>query len=437
MIDPTSGAADAGALRSSQPFPERSEFTMARRGANQPSVGGYNEAVVLDQIRRSHGHSRVELADATGLSAQTVSNIVQRLLEAGIVEEAGRTSSGRGKPRTTLRLVGTSRYAVGVHLDPGVLSVVVLGIDGDVVARNTRATPDPHDPSRTVGVVTRDIEKVIVDSGIDRDRIVGVGIAAPGPIDAARGVIVDPPNLAGWHRVPLRDAIAKETGLAVMLDKDVTAAAVAEKWVAPPGDVQNFAFLYLGTGLGVGLVIGDEVVRGGSGNAGEIGHIVTDPDGLPCGCGMRGCVAVSCAPAPVVEEAERLGVLPAGRAGSDPLSIDAALTALVALADGGDVGAQDLLRRAGARVARALAVVSNLLDVDRVVLGGPLWDRVAPWYSATIPDALEQLRVARDMHPVTVSGTALGSDVGAIGAACLILDEALTPRTTSLLVRHA
>ena len=72
---------------------------MARRGANQPSVGGYNEAVVLDQIRRSHGHSRVELADATGLSAQTVSNIVQRLLDAGIVEEAGRTSSGRGKDR--------------------------------------------------------------------------------------------------------------------------------------------------------------------------------------------------------------------------------------------------------------------------------------------------------------------------------------------------
>lgn len=409
---------------------------MARRGANQPSVGGYNEAVVLDQIRRSHGHSRVELADATGLSAQTVSNIVQRLLDAGIVEEAGRTSSGRGKPRTTLRLVGTSRFAVGVHLDPGVLTVVVLGIDGTVIARHDRATPSAADPSRTVGVVTRDIESVLRDSGIDRSRIVGVGIAAPGPIDAARGVIVDPPNLAGWHRVPLRDAVANETGLTVVLDKDVTAAAVAERWVARPGDAQNLAFLYLGTGLGVGLVIGDEIVRGGSGNAGEIGHIVADPDGPPCGCGMRGCVAVSCEPGSIVEEAERLGVLPAGRESDDTTAIDAALTELVRLAGEGDRGAEGVLRRSAERVARVLAVISNLLDVDRIVLGGPLWSRVEPWYSATIPDALDALRVARGLHPVTVSGTALGSDVGAIGAACLVLDEALTPRTTSLLVQH-
>lgn len=408
---------------------------MAKRGANQPSVGGYNEAVVLDQIRRSGGHSRVELADATGLSAQTVSNIAQRLLDAGIVEEAGRTSLGRGKPRTTLRLVGSSRYAVGVHLDPGVLTVVVLSIDGQVVARHARATPSAQDPSQTVGVLTRDIEKVLADSRIDRSRVVGVGIAAPGPIDALRGVVVDPPNLAGWHRVPLRDAIADETAFPVMLDKDVTAAAVAEKWVAPPGDAQNFAFLYLGTGLGIGLVIGDEVVRGGSGNAGEIGHIVVDPDGLPCGCGMRGCVAVSCAPLPIVEEGERLGVLPAGRSGDDPSAVDAALARLVELADGGHEAAEDLLQHWGERVARALAVVSNLLDVDRIVMGGPLWDRVGPRLSAVIPEILDDLRAARGVHPVTVSGTALGSDVGAIGAACLILDEALTPRTTSLLVR--
>lgn len=410
---------------------------MARRGANQPSVGGYNEAVVLDQIRRSHGHSRVELADTTGLSAQTVSNIVQRLLDAGIVEEAGRTSSGRGKPRTTLRLVGSSRYAVGVHLDPGLITVVVLSIDGEVIARHARATPAAQAPADTTAVLIQDIEMVLAGSGIDRTRIVGLGVAAPGPIDIQRGIVLDPPNLAGWDRVPLRDAIADATGLTVMLEKDVTAAAVAEKWIAAPGGAQNFAFLYLGTGLGVGLVIGDEVVRGGSGNAGEIGHIVVDPDGLPCSCGLRGCIAVSCAPLPLIEEAERRGVIAAERSGDDPTEVDAALTRLVHLADGGDEAAEKLLRECSEQVARALAVVSNLLDVDRIVMGGPLWDRIGETLMDTVPTRLDELRVARGVHPVTVSDTALGSDVGAIGAACLILDEALTPRPTSLLVPTA
>ncbi|MCR2812668.1 ROK family transcriptional regulator [Microbacterium sp. zg.Y1090] len=407
---------------------------MTPRGANQPSVGGFNQSVILDQIRRSGGLSRVELAALTGLSAQTVSNITQRLLDAGIVAEAGRTSvtPGPGKPRTTLRLAPGSRFAVGVHLDPSIISFVLLGIDGEVVAARHRPTPDANDPERTERLITAELERLIADSGVDRSRIVGVGIAAPGPIDAERGVVVDPPNLGGWHRVPLRDAVAAATGFPVVLDKDVTAAAVGERWVSA-ATARSFAFLYLGTGLGVGLMVSDDIVRGGSGNAGEIGHIVADPDGVPCACGLRGCVAVSCTPAALVAEAESLGILPAGRTAADPFTIDLALTELVARA-ATDAAADALLRRAADHVARALSVVCNLLDVDRVVLGGPAWRRLAPWYATGIPAALDELRVARGLHDVRVSGTALGDDVGAIGAACLVLDEALTPRPTSLLL---
>lgn len=408
---------------------------MSRRGANQPTVGGYNQAVILDQIRRSGGLSRVELATATGLSAQTVSNISQRLLDAGIVAEAGRESdrTGPGKPRTTLRLVGTSRFAVGVHLDPSVVTIVLLGIDGRIVARRRRPTPSASEPTRTVQQIAKGIEQVLTASGVDRERVVGVGIAAPGPIDLERGVVVDPPNLGGWHRVPLRSAIEESTGLPVVLDKDVTAAAVAERWIAA-GGAGSFAFLYLGTGLGIGLVLDDEIVRGGSGNAGEMGHIVTDPHGPVCTCGMRGCVAVSCTPAALVAEAEQLGILPATRIGSDPGTIDRAFSDLVDRAGDGHAGAFGVLDRAVDRIARALGVVCNLLDVDRVILGGPVWSRVAPWVEQQLPQALAELLVARGVHRVSVAGTALGEDVGAVGAACLVLDEALTPRPTSLLL---
>ncbi len=152
---------------------------------------------------------------------------------------------------------------------------------------------------------------------------------------------------------------------------------------------------------------------------------------------MRGCIAVSCAPLPLIEEAERRGIIDAERTGDDPTELDAALARLVRRADDGDDAAQALVARCGEHMARALAVVSNLLDVDRIVVGGPLWSRLEHALAETVPPRLDELRAARGVHPVTVSGTALGSDVGAIGAACLILDEALTPRPTSLLVPTA
>jgi len=409
---------------------------MIRRGANLPSMAGYNQAVILDQIRRTGGCSRVELATSTGLSAQTVSNITQRLTEAGIVEDVGRVAGagGPGKPRSILRLVADSRYGVGVHLDPSVLTLVLLGIDGRVVARRARPTPSAIAPTRTVQMITVEIEKLIEASGVERSRIVGVGIAAPGPIDSERGIVVDPPNLGGWHRVPLRDAVAAKTGLPVVLDKDVTAAAIAERWVAPTTTAASTAFLYLGTGLGVGLMLGEDPVRGGSGNAGEIGHIVVDPQGPPCSCGMRGCIAVSCTPAALVAEAEDLGILPGTRVGSDPSTVDSALSALVDLAGGGHAAAQSVLERGAERIARALSVICNLLDVDSVVLGGPLWSRLLPWFEHQVPELLTSLLVTRGLHRITVRGTTLGDDVGATGAACLVLDDALSPRANSLLL---
>jgi len=113
-----------------------------RRGTNLDRVGGFNDAVVLDGIRRAEQLSRVELAEITGLSGQAISNIIRRLLAAGLVREAGRLrTTGLGKPRTMLELEPTGQYAVGVHLDPAVVTVALLDLTGDVIARRRVDTP--------------------------------------------------------------------------------------------------------------------------------------------------------------------------------------------------------------------------------------------------------------------------------------------------------
>ena len=407
----------------------------ARRGTNLPRMGDFNQSVVFDAIRRSpEGRSRVELVAATGLSAQTISNVVRRLLESGLVQEAGKASSGLGKPRTMLRPNPDGMYAAGVHIDPAVMTFVVLDLTGQVVVHSRKRTPIANDPGRVMASIHDGLDRLIGSSGVRRQKIVGLGVAAPGPIDVARGTIVDPPHLLGWHRVPLRDALAESTDLPVLVDKDVTAAAVAEIWTGGANGVGSFVFFYIGTGIGAGLVIDDEVMRGVSGNAGELGHIVVDPGGPPCTCGLRGCIAVTCTPQALVAEAERIGVLADTRLRSGAHDVDVRFTQLCELAGAGHAGALDILERSSARTAKAVSVLTDLLDVDRVVFGGPFWQRLAPYYLERIPKLLDELSVTRSIRNVPVVGTGVGEDVGAVGAACLVLERTLGPSATRLLL---
>ncbi len=295
-----------------------------RRGANLPSIGGFNRTVVLDAVRRSpDGLSRVELAASTGLSAQTVSNVTRFLIEAGMIVESGTVVAGRGKPRTILRLEAASRYAVGVHVDPAVVTYVLLDLAGSVVAETTTSTPSADDPAEVVRTIATAVDGLVADAGVAVDSVLGVGIASPGPIDVDAGVVLDPPFLPRWRDVPLRDALAEATGFPVLLEKDVTAAVVGEMFLAGESSARNFAFVYFGTGFGVGLVVDHEPVRGVGSNAGDAGHIMVDQGalaGTPDGSGPRGEVGAAVAPARLVEVARDRGLHLTGGAPADDVT---------------------------------------------------------------------------------------------------------------------
>lgn len=403
-----------------------------RRGTNLPRMGDFNQGVILEAIRRSvDGVSRIELAEATGLSAQTVTNITRRLLDDGLIAEVGRAINGPGKPRVILQLVADSRFSIGVHLDPAVITLVLLDLAGAVVRRRVVRTP-AKDPRRIVDVMAQGIEAVIADAGIDRAAVAGVGVAAPGPLDASRGTVIDPPKLHGWHRVPLRSALADATGFAVALEKDTTAAAVGELWKGAGSSDDAFVFIYLGTGIGAAMVSAGEAARGRSRNFGEVGHIVVDPDGPLCGCGLRGCVDVVCTPQAIVEQAERAGVFPDDREGNDVDAVEVRFTQLCARAAAGDPASMQVLHRSAEHLSVLVSVLTNALDVDRVVLGGPFWSRLSAAYLEEIPAALHRRSATRAIRTLPVEGTVVGDDVGAVGAACVVLDSVLTPRASDL-----
>lgn len=406
-----------------------------RRGANLPSIGGFNQAVLLDLVRREpDGLSRVELAERSGLATQTVSNAVRRMLEDGLLREDGLRRNGPGKPRTILRLEAGSRVAVGVHLDPTVITTVLVGLDGRRLDALVERTPSAAQPERVVAGIVAGIERLLERSGATADRVLGIGIAAPGPIDRDRGVVDDPPLLEGWHEVPLRDAIGAALGLPVALEKDVTAAVVGELWSGASTELVDFGYCYYGTGVGFGLAFDHQVMRGATANLGDIGHLRVRDDGPRCHCGSSGCIGVAVAPATLVAAAAASGLLEAPAEPSEPASIDAAASELAALAEAGEPGALELVERLAADLAAGVVQLANLLDLRRVVFGGPFWARFAPLVLPRVRALVAGSAANVLPHPLVIVSSAHAADSGAIGAACLVLDSVLAPHPSALLI---
>ncbi len=401
---------------------------LSTRGSNLLGVGNYNQALILDLIRRAPGGmSRVELAEQTGLSAQTLTNVTRRLASEGFITEAGKVGSGPGKPRTMLVLEPSARYAVGVHLDPAVTTVVLLDLAGRII--HHREIQPTGSSSRQQLAEIGAVANGLVSSLPDSDRVMGVGIAAPGPLDTRTGLLLSPPLLPEWSGTPLRDELASTTRLPALIEKDVIAAMVGELWVTPRDELGDALFFYYGAGAGVGLSLGSTPLRGATSNAGDIAHLIVDPDGPLCECGARGCLGVSLEPATILSDAGlHAAPSPATRDPRTPLD-DLCLRALE-----GEPRPVAALTRAGERIARALVQLDNLLDLTDAILGGPIWARLSPFLRPAVAAALERTGGVTAVRPLALRESRLGTDVAAVGAACLVLDGAFTARPSHLLI---
>ncbi|MFG2938459.1 ROK family protein [Streptomyces sp. NPDC048282] len=259
-------------------------------GANLLAVRSHNTALVLDLLRTAGGAgiSRLELAERTGLTPQAVSKITARLRDEGFAAEAGRRASTGGKPATVLRLVPDAGHAVGIQLDRDELRVVLVDLEGTVVAERHTGVDLGAGAEAVLAAVAEPAGELI---GLGGDSVLGAGVAAPGPLDHIHGVLHRVTGFPEWDGFPLRDALAERLGVPVVVDKDSNAAALG---LAVGGEHGSFVCLLLGTGLGAGLVIGDSVHRGARTGAGEFGHQVVQLDGPPCHCGNRGCIEALC-----------------------------------------------------------------------------------------------------------------------------------------------
>ncbi|WP_432501918.1 ROK family transcriptional regulator [Kineococcus arenarius] len=359
---------------------------------------------VLDAIRAHEQLSRVELAAATGLTEASISTTVRRLISDGLLVETGRTPTA-GKPRTLLRLDPGARFAVGVHVDATTTTLVLAGQTGGVISRTAR-------PARTSGAeLSADVALLLDASGVDGRRCLGLGL-----VWAERSTAV-PAELVA--------ELARGTGRPVLVENDATAAAVGEYWVARLDSRRSFIALYMGSGIGSGIVLDGRPLRGRGPGAGEFGHVCVQVDGPRCWCGARGCLEVLAGPAAVVgrARADAATRAEAGLTTRPEIPVALEFAAVARAARTGAPGCRALLEDSARLVAAAAESAVNLLDVDLVVLTGPSFAASASVYGPAITERLSAADARTWHREVTVTVSSAAATASATGAAALVLQQ--------------
>ncbi|MFG3340710.1 ROK family protein [Glycomyces sp. NPDC048151] len=378
-------------------------------------------ALVLDLLRERTTVSRVELAEATGLTRATITNAVRKLIDLGFVHEVGTARSQRGTPRRLLELQPKACHMVGVQFDSYAAVAVVVDLAGAVVARRELPAPGGRDPDAVVPEFAALVRDLLASAGLARPDVLGIGLATYGPQDRDAGVLLTPQPTPAWQGYPLAAALAEATGLPVAIENDATAAGIGAQ---TPGDPQpNFAVVFMSGGIGAGLIIDGRPYRGATSNGLELGHISVDSEGPRCVCGNRGCVDGVAGPVAVTDRARSDPAL-AARLGlvGDPL---ADFRSVAAAAAAGDPEAGALIGVSTRALAVAVVSMVNLLDVGRVVLVGNAFADIGPVYRQALQDEVDRAVFMRHVHEVRVELAADVSCAAAVGAAMVVLRNLL------------
>ncbi|MEM1414446.1 MAG: ROK family transcriptional regulator [Myxococcota bacterium] len=364
--------------------------------------------------------SRADLARATGLSRSTVSAIVSELLETGLVHETRAGASTGGRRPIILAFRDDAAVLIGVDLDASSIAVASSDLRLRVLGMRSSRFPVRDDPEGTLALIERLVRELLVELG-GGQRLVGIGVAAPSPIDPRRPGHLSPTVVPAWRNIDLQDRLRASFGRPVFVDNDANAGALAELWWGAGRDGGDLIYLKVATGIGAGLVLDGQLFRGTAGIAGEIGHVTIDPKGPLCLCGLRGCLATMVGTGALLEQVVlKRGAFRASPLLHGPITIDS----LVSAALDGDPLAVEVVEDAGRVLGIGVASLLNVLNPGRVVLGGELVE-TGEVLLEPLRRTVQSRALAESIAHADIDRSALGAKAIVMGAATLVLQAAL------------
>ncbi|MDX2121448.1 MAG: ROK family transcriptional regulator [Gemmatimonadota bacterium] len=380
---------------------------------------------VLHLIWQERRISRAEIARRANLSRSTVSEVATALLATRLVAEAGEGDSRGGRRPIVLEFQDDACAILGVDIGATHVGVVLTNLRGQVLAWEHRDHPVRSDPTGTLALVSEFGRACLRAWGGKRQRLVGLGVAVPSPVDPRHPDRFSPIAMPQWRGQSSFEDLRREFGVPILVDNDANLGALAEHWWGAGRGLDDFAYIKVATGIGLGHLIAGRIYRGSSGVAGEIGHLTVDPRGEPCVCGNRGCLATFVGTQALVALATRLladypgTVLRAG---------EITITAIEDAALVDDPLALQVVRTAAESLGIAVAGLLNLNNPAAVILGGGL-SRLEDRLLTPLRETVLRRTFVSAVAASEILTSQLGPRGIAIGAATLVLDAALTDPT--------
>ena len=399
---------------------------LRQQTADQESIRKVNTSIVLNVLRLYAPVSRAELAAKTNLNRSTVSNIINALIDEGLVLELDTMESKIGRPGIALALKPEAGAVVGVEIGVGFVSVILTDFVASVLWREWAEFSLSKAQIEIISEAEKLIDQAISVAKEKNLPLLGIGLGVPGMVNTQQGELLFAPNL-GWRNVPLRLMWNQRFHLPLFVENEANLAALGEYYFGVGREVDNLIYLSSGVGLGGGLIINGKLFKGGYGLAGEIGHIQRDPAGEMCGCGRRGCWETQVGPRAVLQRVKRsietdLDNTLAKYVNGDLNNLT--FNQVVDCALQGDQLCRSALEEVGKYLGTGIADLANIFNPEMVVIGGafsygreillPVLEETLS--TETLPAVKKDLRVIFSEH---------GADACVLGAIAVVLDDIL------------
>lgn len=381
-----------------------------------------NQLMILRKIRALGPVSRVRLQRETTLSWGTITAAIKELIEKNIIREVGSVSTGVGRRPVEIDMNTGDNFVVGLRLGSSYVRAIVLDVKGSAVAEYREFVDHTGSREYILKQLFDGVDKILGNAHIALHRVAGIGIAAPGALDADSGVCLYAPHHPNWKNVPLKQQFEQRFGIPCFVDHVNNCSALGQMWFGLGKGIKSFLCVLLGTGISAGIMIDGEVYRGVDCAAGEFGHMCIDPTGPCCACGGKGCLEVyASGPAIARMGREYARNNPESKisalAGGSPRKISAETVFIAAVE--GDREAIRIFERMGFYLGIGISNLINLFNPERIILCGRV-SQAYPFFQAALKRTIAERAWHISKKEIRVSTTA---NSGVLGAAGTVLQE--------------
>jgi predicted NBD/HSP70 family sugar kinase len=378
-----------------------------------------NCANVLYALRREGPISRQDIAARADISPATAANVVGQLLDEGVLTEAGQLPSNGGRPASLTQI--NPAYGAVIGVDVGETRVRLELFDLALERQLLVDCPvGEHDSTAeaTVELVASGVDRLLAESGVARERLLGLGVGVPGIVEQGETLLVHAPSI-GWSSVPLAALLEERVEVPATVDNGAKALGCAEAWFGAAGEDQDVIVCLIGTGVGASFIRHGQLYRGASASAGEWGHTTIVLDGDLCRCGAHGCLEAYVG-APAIARRWRES---ATSAADRDLSDEDAIERLAVQARAGRASAADVLRETARYLGAGISDLINLVNPDRIVIGGWVGLRLGPLLLPLVREQARDRALGPPFERAELDLCHLGPDAVALGAATIVVDR--------------